>query len=168
MQMSGEATVHWRLGIEDHKVRVGAGSDRRLCARLRPAEPRGRRGHPFSDPLSSPMPRCFMLSKARAAPGQGLRCRPRPGPSGPFRAASSRAGRGVVGGHHVDQAFFERLPQRLAILRAANRRRAFEFGCAIRNVFGGKPQVMTQVSTVTGTPRSRAAASSGSAWALDR
>ena len=130
------------IGIENHKIRI------RARQRARPFVLPGPQAAPALLPSIRPAVQvshraCASRSTSPAAPAPGLQFRPRPGPSGlsSRRFMLGRA-RGVVGRHHVDQTLFQRLPKRFAIRRAANRRRAFVFRCAVGNLFRGKPKIM--------------------------
>jgi len=48
----------------------------------------------------------------------------------------------MVGHHHIDYSITKTLPQLLAVVAAANRRRTFRKRGTVRNSFGGQVQIM--------------------------
>ena len=122
---------HGRSRVEDDEIGVAAHRDRALAA-VRPASRAGAAAIQVAT-WSSDSPRRARRSTPRRARAGARRCRPTPPRNRRRRCDFSAGGRRrMIGRDEVDVALRERLPQRFAMPRLADRRRALEGGRARR------------------------------------
>src|SRR6266487_4692169 len=129
------------LRLKHHEVRIVTLGNATLM-RFTPSQPRRAFGHPP----------CDVHERETPAASLGPHHRQRQGKTGnpaPSRSKVSlveplhfwRAWR-MIGCHQINDSLSKSLPQFFAILAAADRRSTLEQGLAIRDLFGGKMQIM--------------------------